>query len=266
MDLDGNASLIDVQRAVERRWTNDYVIQAYKKFYQMSEQPKLLFDHALWDMFTDMFNDWTINNFKVAGPIANKELRHVLRQRGVYVEKKQRFCTATALYNCSQEIEPEPWPLAEAEQAAINGSFLGEHVPQYIVQPDGQPWRVPLEEPRSSASTTSEIPTEQANAGTTATPLYPRVSSHVNLFSTARQQTTLRTPDQGQQATPLQTNPPPPNAHTPTPFPRANTQNDQHAFSNLPYRPAQAPNQYQPNQPSGNFEWEARQKSFSIMN
>lgn len=67
--------------------------------------------------FADNFRDFTVEYFKMIDPDARRELRDLLRNRGVYAPKGRNMLIPDGLYAYVQEYIP--WPTNYDEQSTI---------------------------------------------------------------------------------------------------------------------------------------------------
>ena len=103
-------------------------------------------DKWLWSEFREAFEDFTEEDFKLVANRCRRELRAVLRKRGVWVEKGTRTPIATALVNSLKEKTRTSWTGEEIIRCHHEGEefssdeimdFLG--LPRLIKQIRGTP-------------------------------------------------------------------------------------------------------------------------------
>ena len=84
-------------------------VNNYIKFKVLEYEYYKLMNDDLWEQYKEDFANFTEATFKACSIIPIRNLRALLRDQGVWVEKEKRVTIARSLYNTLYKEDPIEW-------------------------------------------------------------------------------------------------------------------------------------------------------------
>ena len=88
-------------------------INNYIKFKTLKYKYFKFINNDLWEQYQEDFADFTETIFKACNPTTIRNLRTLLREQGVWVERNKRVTVAQSLYNTIHEENQAEWTKEE---------------------------------------------------------------------------------------------------------------------------------------------------------
>jgi hypothetical protein len=130
-------------------------INEFVKFKLLEYGDCRLVDDDLWEVYQDDFKTFTTQTFKECNQISIRNLRQLLRVRGVWVRKHRNATVPESLFQTLQEDDPTEWTETEIrEHMEAGGEFSSGRI-QYMLNNNGFTSSTRLITPMTSATNAS---------------------------------------------------------------------------------------------------------------